>query len=592
MNWSEKLKPFVRRVRMARGWKGLAIGLTAGGAAGFAWVVLDWTIRWYTDWPQLAAVVGAGGVLGMAAGILWPLSAEQVARSLDRRAGLKDRLATALEKKIQPSEFEEIQEQDAAGSLGDVQPSNVYPIKVGKWQMSGAACAAAAFGMFGLTTSDIILPPDAKKAKEEAAKIAAGVERVAKELEEKKPKDGEAAKAQEKLARDMKEFAREVRRARLNKEEAMQKANELAKEAQKVAQDRSAEVEQKMETARDSIVKMKLEKAGINPEQMKKNALSPEEQKALNEMMQKQGMNPSENENAEFDQKVLDQLGLNELNADMLNMTQLQRSEMMEEMAKELSELQKKAAEGKLSEADKKRMEQLKKLMESLKFSEEALKGLRELMESKEFKELQKLIQEMAKAQEKMQQQNPGEQPELTEEDLERMKEQMEKMLEALEDPEMREQMKKQMEEMLEALKSGQMTLQQCANCMGLLGLGMSNGMPGASGPGSQPFFPNTGKITKTEEGLKTKGEGMPLATRGQRDDKRGSETYVEIKAPTTNGSKSSVPYSSVLPKYSDRAESALGKSKVPKKHEDRVRNYFDSLADGNSDKASDGGKK
>lgn len=577
MNWNEDLKPFVRRVRLARSWKSAAIGLTAGGIAALAWAVLDYTVRWYAEWPQLLTLAGVGAIVGAVMGWFWPLSSEQVAASVDRRANLKDRLATALETKLQTSSFADLQEQDARHSLADVRPREVYPLKVGRWHWSGIGFTAASVGLFALLSSNILLNPEQKKAKEEAERVAAAIERIAKPLEEKKPADGAAARAQEKLAKDMQKLAKDIKKTRLSKEEALQKANELAKEAKKLGQEQVAKAQQDMMTARDQLTKMELQKQGIDPDMLEKLSLNPEEKKLLSEMMQKSSQAGKDSgEKAKFDQKTLDQLGLNELSAEMMNMSEQDMKSMEKSLSDEISKLESKASSGKLSKAEKERLEQMKKLMESLKLSEEAKKGLDELMKSDVVKDLQKLLSKMQAAQQKSEAGEP-----LTDQELEDMKKAMEEMAKNLEDPAFREQIKKQLEEMLQALKDGKLTLAQCEKCMGLLGLGLGMpNMPGAGGPGSQEYFPDTGKINESD-GLETKGDGLPMAVRGERDDKRGSESYIEIKSPTAPGARSSVPYNKVLPKYTDRAEKDLGKQKVPKKHEERVKNYFDSLNGG-----------
>lgn len=87
----------------------------------------------------------------------------------------------------------------------------------------------------------------------------------------------------------------------------------------------------------------------------------------------------------------------------------------------------------------------------------------------------------------------------------------------------------------------------------------------------------NTGMINKSAG---KPGQGKASATWAPtvRGEGPGPETYVEIKAPTTVGTRSSVPYVKVLPSYKRKAESALDRQQIPKQHEKRVREYFDSL--------------
>ena len=60
-----------------------------------------------------------------------------------------------------------------------------------------------------------------------------------------------------------------------------------------------------------------------------------------------------------------------------------------------------------------------------------------------------------------------------------------------------------------------------------------------------------------------------------------GEETYIEIKGPSGLGERSKTPYYKVLSKYRKQAEDALDKDKIPKEHQARVKNYFESLNKG-----------
>jgi hypothetical protein len=85
-------------------------------------------------------------------------------------------------------------------------------------------------------------------------------------------------------------------------------------------------------------------------------------------------------------------------------------------------------------------------------------------------------------------------------------------------------------------------------------------------------------KLDKEEEG---KGKTQATMIQGQKREGAGEETYIEIKAPTNVGTRSSVPYVKVLPSYKKKAESALNRKEIPKEHEKRVKEYFESLNKG-----------
>jgi hypothetical protein len=104
--------------------------------------------------------------------------------------------------------------------------------------------------------------------------------------------------------------------------------------------------------------------------------------------------------------------------------------------------------------------------------------------------------------------------------------------------------------------------------------------LPIPGGPGSQEWLGDTGRIHKLDEPVEGAGKTTPKMISGEKQ-ATGKESYVEIKAPTTVGTRSSVPYTQVLPSYRKKAESALNDQRIPKQHEKRVKEYFDSLAGG-----------
>lgn len=101
----------------------------------------------------------------------------------------------------------------------------------------------------------------------------------------------------------------------------------------------------------------------------------------------------------------------------------------------------------------------------------------------------------------------------------------------------------------------------------------------GAAIPGGA--YQGEGENNKRDEPMELKGKTTTTSVSGQRDEKRGTDSYAEIKAPTKVGSRTSVPYSKVLPGYRKAAEAAMNKNKVPTKHKKRVKDYFDSLSGG-----------
>jgi|SRR5579862_3030865 len=114
------------------------------------------------------------------------------------------------------------------------------------------------------------------------------------------------------------------------------------------------------------------------------------------------------------------------------------------------------------------------------------------------------------------------------------------------------------------------------------LGLGgLFNPMSGAGAPTNDFFFANTGVVHKSQKPEASQGKTSLTTVTGQRDDTKQGETYIEFKAPTLVGSRSSVAYTKDVLSARKKAEQAIDRQKIPKEHEKRVKEYFDSLTHG-----------
>jgi hypothetical protein len=112
----------------------------------------------------------------------------------------------------------------------------------------------------------------------------------------------------------------------------------------------------------------------------------------------------------------------------------------------------------------------------------------------------------------------------------------------------------------------------------GVCGLHARLPIPGRGGPSEDQYAGDNGMINKLDQGVPGGGKSNATMISGQRRETGGQDAYVEIKAPTTVGSRTSIPYVNVLPSYKKRAESALNRQEIPKEHEKRVKEYFESL--------------
>lgn len=106
-------------------------------------------------------------------------------------------------------------------------------------------------------------------------------------------------------------------------------------------------------------------------------------------------------------------------------------------------------------------------------------------------------------------------------------------------------------------------------------------GMPkwGPSGPGTDANYRDVGQIP-LQDPQDIKSGQLPISVTGDRQE-QGEERYVEIRGPVKPGEKSKTPYFKVFPKYKKQAEDALNKDRIPKEHQKRVKDYFESLNKG-----------
>ena len=111
----------------------------------------------------------------------------------------------------------------------------------------------------------------------------------------------------------------------------------------------------------------------------------------------------------------------------------------------------------------------------------------------------------------------------------------------------------------------------------GLLSSFGLNPMAGAGAPTEDIWQGDTGHINKLDKREASQGKTTTSVITGDRQDK-GEETYIEVKGPTNVGTRTSVPYQKVLPSYKRKAEQAIQRHNIPKQHEKRVKQYFDSL--------------
>lgn len=597
-----ELTKFRTRVRWVRAWRGLAVGGTVGGLISIAFAVLDWRRVAEANWVVLATPVVAGLVVGAVAGFLLKIGSEQITKSLDRRAGLKDRLTTAREEHHEA--FADPQREDAFAHLNDATPRKVYPFRFTGWHFGPVACFAVASAIYLLAGASLFLSPDQKAEREEVKKEGAKIEKVAREAIQRPVT--EVGKEERALANELAKRAREMQRGRVGKEEMLQANEESQRKLNELIDKRFDTAEKNMMQAQSVAEKLAIAEA------QKRNEISPEMAKEMTAMLENQRKSGQDNQSKPGQRmsKIEQQLrsGMNEQGKKMSQEERAQLEserraidEAMKDMEQRLNDLKKQLESGKdaqgnpLSEEQRKALEeqakQLQELMKEFKLSQKVQEMMQKLQQMDEFKELQEILAKMRQNQQAAEQGAP---PTLTKEELEALRERLKEMQKALEEMAKNmtdEQMKEMLERMIEAAKNGQ--IGNCSSCMGLglgmgmgMGMGMSAGggmnmMGGPGGPGKDNFFRDTGQVPLADP-QQAKGKTFSTSVTGKRQEK-GDESYLEVRGPTGLGQRSKTPYYKVLPTYKKKAEEALEKEAIPQEHRRRVKEYFDSLQSGGS---------
>jgi hypothetical protein len=591
------LRRFEKRVRNVRAWRGLAIGMLAGGGVCTVWAALDWFRIAYAEWLWMGIVIAAAGLLGAIQGYFAKVSTASLSDSIDRRGGLQDRLKTSLEAHGAGG-METALRADTAEHVRNLKPNELYPVRFGKLQMGAIGMAMLASAIFLLGNSPAILPPEARRDREELKKLGESVERIARPLtEHDKPQDLTAA--EKRIADELRKLQRDLQKSRLNKEEALQQVNELAKNTKELVKERATLTQDnlnKAETALEKLQKAELEKAGIK--------MDPETLQALKEMNQAQSKDGQKGENGDlgkFDPKAFEQAMRNLDQKQAAAQQKAKESEQkMLDMKKQLDKINLELKNPNLTDEQRKALEAMQKQIQDLmkkleKELAEANKAIERIMKDKKVQELLRKIQEhpkmkelqelAAKLAENAKVGEMGEMPELSQEDIEALKEKLKgaeaaikQLAEELSQPGALDEYLDQLKEALENMDQLELNASMCFSCISLFNLPIP-GLPSPSNP-IDFMGVDTGRINKNESGKEGQGDTTLTKIKGDRR-KEGDETYIEIKGPTTYGNRTGVKYTKVIESSKKKAEEAINRKSIPKQHQKRVREYFESLTGG-----------
>lgn len=517
---------------------------TIGAALGVVCVILS---RWYFsigEPPVLFGLVAAGLISGSIWGMLIKLSPYSVARAVEKRLNLKERLSSAVALSQTDDDMVHALITDAVKHAENINPKAVFPVKFDKNTAGFLASIVVLIGIFYLPQlprfqSDIRRAEIAVM-KREGKKL----QKLANEAKKQSsPKNKEIA---QQVALNMKKLGKKLETGRMNRKQAMVALKKLSKEIQ-TAQDKIAENNKPGKTMEQAARELK--------------DVSPTLAKDMLERIQKEKLK---------------------------NLSLGKTDPQLASMEKQIKDMQ--AKSGAMSNSDLQKAEQsLSKYLSSqngANMPPELASIMAELMKNGDYKRAMELMNELSK---KLKSGN------MSKMDQKNLEEQLKALAKALKNTDL-EELAKKLREAAEKLakmdpKEAAKLLAQCkckkpglglglgmagAGCNGaacaLGGCGMSG--IGAGGPGNSKYKEVKGPIVNSNKGYVTKSstnvgkEGMIFSAG-------------ETKGAPDKAGSSSVPYYEVYSDYKKQAEKALSKEDVPPAYKKPVQDYFESLHKG-----------
>ncbi|GIV09769.1 MAG: hypothetical protein KatS3mg019_1860 [Fimbriimonadales bacterium] len=625
LNWSDRLRPYRKRVRMLLMWRYGAMAGVAGAVVATVLTLLDWR-GLLTVYPwQLGACVLIGVLLGALYGLLMRVSDAAVAQLIDRRAGLKDRLQTAMEHTDGAHLFDMPLIEDARASLQSAHPKQILRLRFGKWQKLFAGAVAMLLFFHFLPQLLSVALPERREEQKEIKQTAEAIQEVAKPIleEAQKPNADELTK---RIAQNVELYNKRAREAKMSKQEALLRYNELMEQARQLEQQNQRQLEQlnqQAQTAHEQLQKLaeKQDPTQLSPELQQMAQQLQHELQSLQQQLSSgkdaQG-NPLTAEQRAWMQQQLQRLqatmqamrNANPADAQR-QMNDLQRQ--MSDLQRQIENLKRQLESGKDAQGNplskeqmqqiQKQLEQLQKQMESmqqqlraLQLSQEAREFSRKLQEALRndpaFQEAMEHLRKLAQQMQQQRQQQDPQQRQLTQQEIEQCLKALEQQLEALaqkynSDEKIRE-LAQQMLEQVKQMKE----LNQCQGaCMGLgmsngFGLGMGASMSHSWGKGQggtwdkHDYFGQPETFNQGEKQPELKIPMKDKAVSGSPPLNPSASDYIDYQAPPTPGG-SSVPLTRALPTYQKKAEQAISQQNVPPAERKRVKRYFESLQSG-----------
>jgi hypothetical protein len=524
---------FVRRIRFARAIRFTFRGVLVGSVVGAVWAILDLAGLLLANWWQVGGIVFISAVIGGVYGWLLAVPVDLVAKSVDHRVGLSDRLVTALEPGS--SEFHDEVRQDAVARLSGVSAKEVYPVTLGKAQAAMLFSVAIPLAILFVSYNHLLLKPEERMQRFAEKKAADEIEHVLKPVvQDPKPSADQVA-----LTAKLERFQRELERGKLNKDEAKERADKISQQAERLMHEENRQTTQSLDSAQDALSRMKRE------ESLSK-ATPPDPQTGLT---------------GEESEKELRELA-----------AKAPTKSQMEQLQKRISELEKRLSSAKTDQEKKAMKTELSKMQQSMKqmkLTQAAQEMLRRLQSNPEFKKLQEMIDQLQKNAKGMDQ---GEQKQLADEQIKQMEQALEKMAKELKSDEDMKKMIQSMEKALQESKSaGNMQAMSDA-------LAQISAMSQGGAPNTNPGPPNGAHLNMIDKEAKGQGKTNVVGAEADHRPDEGPAPYLEQRGMAKLSGPSSIPMMADVRASERKAEEAIDHQRIPKEHQERVKRYFEAL--------------
>ncbi len=434
---AKKFQPFRKRIQFLHAVEGIVFGVLVGSVIGVFWAILDWRGLIYFEWSQFALLIAASSLIGALIRVSRRVDDLSIARSIDRRAKLKDRVGTSAELNGDSSTFTQLLAEDASTHLSSLRPKAIYPVQFKIIHVIALVSPAVVAGILFLANTKLFLPQEALVVKESMQKESKRLEELKKAIFED-PSDKKSSSPElVALQKDLMKLQKDYEKARIDPKEAMIRADELAKKAEELAKRSAVQELDKLKDSESMVDKMQkdaLQKAGLEKADMESVKMS----------------------DTDFNQKM-----------DATQQTSEKTQSKVNELQKKLDALKAQLNRPGLSDKEKKDLEhQIQQtkmdLDEALKNAAQAQKDMDSMQLSKEARDvlkkvfddpLWKKIQEKAKLMKQSAQQaaKTGK-PKLTKEERQQLQKEMEEFLKKMADEDFR---KAYLQKLLESLKDG-----------------------------------------------------------------------------------------------------------------------------------------